>query len=468
MSRTLTEETFTTVGAVPYWSYTGSWANVSDANASGGAYKSSSTPGDTATFTIPVTTGITGLLLTCSRIARTGIAAITVDGVAFANWAQDNFTTAAATAGQTYTVATKTQPIAWQRTAYRPIDLSAAPNAVHTVVVAVVAGPVTIDAAETYVSAAIVVGRITTLGTSVPAGFGLGSPTTQRFSALAAAAIGGTDDNHAYGSSAHIYNTNVTSLDPPPVGWLQAEGNTGSVGGANVAAATQNTTGAYTVAPTGVTFTGGAPSVAATGTPVTSGVSPNIHVDSITITNIGAGYGSAPTIAFTGGTGTAATFTAVLSTASAYTGGAHSWGRTPEFFVFNHGLNDISAFSGTDPGGGLGYVSELFKQRVREAIWRVNLNSPDTQIVVMGLSYTNNAALYPTYNALLLTAASESTMRNVAYIDSLPAMTNNGGLTLIQGDLTHPNIAGHQLLGRDLLIAMLRGRARPGTRGGVT
>jgi hypothetical protein len=80
---------------------------------------------------------------------------------------------------------------------------------------------------------------------------------------------------------------------------------------AGVASTTITSAGNYTVLPTGVTFsapqeTGG---VTATGTVAGAGTG----VTSITITAAGSGYTSAPTITFTGGTGTAATAVATLA-----------------------------------------------------------------------------------------------------------------------------------------------------------
>ena len=86
----------------------------------------------------------------------------------------------------------------------------------------------------------------------------------------------------------------------------QGSGTTGlsGVGGVTV---TAGGTG-YTSAPT-VTFTGGSGTGAAATATVAAGV-----VTKVTITNPGSGYVSAPTVGFTGGGGSGATATAVLET----------------------------------------------------------------------------------------------------------------------------------------------------------
>lgn len=77
---------------------------------------------------------------------------------------------------------------------------------------------------------------------------------------------------------------------------------------------TINTAGSYSVAPTGVTFSGGTltSGSAATGGVLTTGSGP-YTVTGVTILSSGV-YSVAPTISFTGGAGTAATATAVLNT----------------------------------------------------------------------------------------------------------------------------------------------------------
>jgi hypothetical protein len=75
----------------------------------------------------------------------------------------------------------------------------------------------------------------------------------------------------------------------------------GAVPHAGVASVTILDGGLYTVAPTGISFTGGT-GTAATGTVQTSGASPNIVVTGVTITSAGDYANPPETIAFTGGT----------------------------------------------------------------------------------------------------------------------------------------------------------------------
>lgn len=456
MARTTVEQTDAS------FVYSGAgWSTVSDAAASSGSYAKTSTAGNTVTITVP--SGNSGALLLCSRIGRSNVATVTVDGAAMANWSQDAFTTAAASAGQTWTPYNAiVQPIAWQRSAYRPITFANTAIA-HTIVIGVVSGTITIDAVELYAAASIVVGRVTTQGHSI--GQGNGVTTAQRYSGLVAAAIVGTDDNHCYGSSSLIYDTGNTTFTPPSVGWLEQEGNTGAVGG-SVKQVNIGTAGAYSVAPTGATLSGGGGAGATLGTPTTTGSSPSIQVTGVPVTAKGSGFTSAPTVAFTGGTGTAAAATAVLDQVQdSYAAGAHWWGRTPEIAILNHGVNEIATFSATDPGGGAGYVIELFKQRLREGLWRMWLNSPDTITVVCGMNYDSpDAAIFHTYDAAIQAVLAETTTRRAIYLDCWNVIGNNGGVTLTQDNL-HPTAAGHALIARDILAAYWRARSRPASRG---
>jgi hypothetical protein len=71
--------------------------------------------------------------------------------------------------------------------------------------------------------------------------------------------------------------------------------------------------GAYSICPTGVTFTGSGGS-AATGTITCTGTTPNIIVSTVKMTANGASYPvTSTTIGFTGGTGTAATALAIIN-----------------------------------------------------------------------------------------------------------------------------------------------------------
>jgi hypothetical protein len=82
------------------------------------------------------------------------------------------------------------------------------------------------------------------------------------------------------------------------------------IGSKNVNSVTITNAGSgYTSAPS-VTFSAPVGGTTATGTAVLDGAT----VDSVTMTNVGEGYVTAPTITFTGGGGSAAAATAVLTT----------------------------------------------------------------------------------------------------------------------------------------------------------
>ena len=91
-------------------------------------------------------------------------------------------------------------------------------------------------------------------------------------------------------------------------------------GGKTVASLTITNAGTgYTSAPT-VAFSAPVGGTTATGTAVLDGTT----IDSVTITNAGEGYVTAPTVTFTGGGGSAAAATAVLTTNADQSGYTHA------------------------------------------------------------------------------------------------------------------------------------------------
>lgn len=125
-------------------------------------------------------------------------------------------------------------------------------------------------------------------------------------------------------------------IDPPVyMGGIQAVATVTGLTATSVASIVVDTPGAYTVAPTGVTFTGGGGTGASITSITTTGSSPNIHVTAVVLNSGGSGYTAPPTIsAFTGGTGTAATAHTLLTGTS---------------LVNLSSLNIITAGSGYDP-----------------------------------------------------------------------------------------------------------------------
>jgi hypothetical protein len=167
----------------------GTWAATVNAKCSGGSDIRSSTGG--SLITITVATGVTGIALLCTRIANGtpgNVATVSVDGVAQEIWDQNDYTTAAASAGQTWAVpapASTSDDIAWYQSLYRPISFTNT-AVTHTVIVGISSGTVTFDGYEEYVSTTPTARRVVSAGHSIPAGFGLGSPTTQRYGAILA------------------------------------------------------------------------------------------------------------------------------------------------------------------------------------------------------------------------------------------------------------------------------------------
>jgi lysophospholipase L1-like esterase len=428
------------------------WAPTSNALASGGAYHSTSHAGDTCTITVAA--GIIGVLLLCVRLAEGNAATVTVDGVAQANWSQRSFTT---NASATWSNAGATPPVPWWQSAYQPIFF-ANTGIAHTIVLGIASGTITIDAMETYTAESVVAGRVTAFGNSIVAGATLGSPSVQRFGALVAAALGSgySEDNHGISGEILAFqsSTNVG------FGWQRAA--MGSQGGTG-ASATATVSGGALTGFTGLV--GG------------SGWSPS-QPPYVAIGPGSTGVFSAAAHAVV--TGTAVTSLPVDAGGTLYTVaptvtiGNTWWPQTPELALLMPTLNDLNFYGTADPGGGLGYVLESVKQRLREMIWRMQLNSPGTLVVYGSLTYQPaaagaNEALKLVWNAALSGVLAEPGMSlggtPPVGIDCYWPLANGGGAGVINGtDFTHPTAAGHKLLAAEILTAIGRARSRPGVR----
>jgi lysophospholipase L1-like esterase len=152
------------------------------------------------------------------------------------------------------------------------------------------------------------------------------------------------------------------------------------------------------------------------------------------------------------------------------------WDQTPEIALLMHGRNDVFFFSATDPGGGLGYDLEAYKQRIREDVWRMNLNSPNTLVVLCGIAFEDLAAQGRTavlateqaYDAALASLVAEGTFANTLYVPTWPVIANGGGGALLDPtDHTHPLATGHQMIAREIVAAVRAARLVPATRFGV-
>lgn len=124
---------------------------------------------------------------------------------------------------------------------------------------------------------------------------------------------GGVDELLVGDANDFDWTSGDDDADGNPTGYEAIARHDGATASDTVGSVTVGTPGTgYTSVPT-VTFTGGGGSGAA-GTAVLSGTT----VVSVTITNGGTGYTSAPTIGFTGGGGSGAAATSSLSTGGAF------------------------------------------------------------------------------------------------------------------------------------------------------
>jgi hypothetical protein len=467
VSRTIYE-----VETASQWAAGGSgWTTQASINASGGSYRYTSVVNDTYTFSVPA--GTTCVLLNGVRLSQNGSASVSVDGGVQPDlWNLNDYTTATAFGGS-FTVQGITVPVAWHRSLYRPIYLD--PTVSHTIVVKSLGGMMGLDCAECYIAESIVPGRVTTLGHSISNGTALGSPTTQRASALLAATLGGLDDNHGYGSSNLTYDNSNTGTYPAPIGWKQAQGDAGDFVGGYITSVTVTDGGAYSTGPTIAVVSPITTGAGASLSPVLTGTSPNISVASVTINNRGTTpyAGGFSAVAFNGSGSRGAAATVVYSAYNDLSNGSNWWGRAPEVALFWHGHNDAQLLPTTDPGGGLGYGQQIFRQRMREALWRMNANSPNTIILVVGMTWYNviapaAMASQRTYLGMEAVCA-EPTIRNTKYLNMADIIANNGGVNCTADGPSpglHLNVYGHNFVYLAALDAYYRAKSQPAERMG--
>lgn len=333
----------------------GHWGSaVADANAVGGTYARTTTNGDTATIVIPA--GPSTAILQCTRLSTGGAPTIvnTTLGSAPVTWDQTSGTNNAA-AG--WVVSKACSP---------PIALN--PAVPNTIVVTAAGGGATLDAYEKYTPSAITAGRLTVAGHSITQGAFITSPTTNRFTALAATWLGMTEDNTGTATGATLADNNQAA-SPVPL-W--------------------------------------------------------------TIIHVGTNWDQ----------------------------------RTPEIACCMIGINDISTLLASDPTPG--YYLALFKQRLRELVWRMNYSVPGCLVLLVSMTPNTNIggavtqANIVAFDRAIQQVALEPTMTNCCYVNCWDALNNNGYTrTSVLSDGTHPTIYGHELMARAFFQQVVARRAVP-------
>jgi lysophospholipase L1-like esterase len=333
----------------------GHWGSaVVDTNAVSGSYAKTTTNGDTATIVIP--SGPSTVILQCTRLSTGGTPTIvnSTTGSTPVTWDQTSGTSNAAAA---WVISKSCSP---------PIALN--PAVANTIVVTAAGGGATLDAYEKYTPSAITAGRLTVAGHSIPAGAIIASPTTNRFTALAAAWLGMTEDNTGAATGATIADNNQAA-SPVPL-W--------------------------------------------------------------TIIHVGTNWDQ----------------------------------RTPEIALCMIGINDISTLLASDPTAG--YYLALFKQRLRELVWRMNYSVPGALVALVGMTPNTNiggavtVANIVAWDRAIQQVALEPTMTNCMYVNVWDALNNNGYTqTSVLSDGTHPTIYGHELMARALFKQLSARRSLP-------
>lgn len=157
---------------------------------------------------------------------------------------------------------------------------------------------------------------------------------------------------------------------------------------------------------------------------------------------------------------------------------------SPAVAILMEGLNDIDF--GPHGGGGAtpaateptpGYYRARYKQRLREAIWRMMANCPQTICAVCGVAPTVDLtapdAEKQAWNADIAAVCNEASMAGYPlFVDVWPALANAiAGPPRIAAtypnalfaDALHPHAAGHALLA-DAVLAAIRGRRATNAR----
>jgi hypothetical protein len=463
------------------------WVTTSDASASGGSYRATTTNGDSVTITVATSSGYTGFLIGYTSTNAAYAPSVTVDGAAGGSIAQFNNSVSANVGAYLY-----------QRTS-QPFAFVG--NATHTILLTAAGGGMTVDFIEYYTAETPVVGRCTSFGHSIMAGFGLGSPATQRFSKLVANAFGMSDDNFGV-SSEDLTNGNN-----------RCNGVLTDTYNQQTLIATSASSGAfnlvYTPYPTGTTITTAtaiqwndtAANVATKLNAVLGAGAVNCTIGPLPNGAVVIQFAGASTTyrgpqnalgvsgsMLVGGTATVngayvagtAQWNSVVPTpgwSRAWTGasavGDNWFARRPELALLMHGLNDVGYATLLDPTFGANYGLERFKARLRELLWRMQLNCPNTKIVVCGICYTNVSPSYnaqrQAWSAAIAAVCGEATMKNVSYIELWLPVVNNGqdALMLTGGSIGHPTDMGHEVIARELTAAVRAGRGAAAVRLGL-
>lgn len=471
-------------GAAPSVTYTGGgWTTASaDSATSGGTYALNSTAGQSVAINVP--TGKSGILIGTLMTAQgTGVVGVSVDGGAATNY---SLGTGATTNSQNYH---------WYQSCLPPISFSNT-AVTHTVTLTNVSGTIYLDFVEFYdTSTAIVAGTLVGFGHSILYGFQgttvpLNNPVASTFVREVSRNLGFTLGNTfnqgipgedlANGKANASTNPQFYSNDySPEPAWRRAA--TGTSAGPFSWAVSSNLVGQVAVTAGGsgytsdpaVGFSGGGGTLAAavanrTGNAVTG----------ITMTNHGINYTSAPTVSITGGAGTGATGTATLAFTVAATN--TWWVRQPEVALVMHAYNDMPHVQIYDPGtggaagspAGTGWTLRRFKQRLKELCWRMNLNSPNTLIVLCGPSFQNtfsiangNVQTLTDFSEGIALVAGDATVKNAIYCDLYGALKSVAGITpgttpnYALQDAAHPTAAGEIALAAPIISAIRRARA---------